>query len=45
MVKVGYLPSAFSFKLERIICIGSIGKHIVANTTQVNSQLMIMALL
>ena len=36
--------SGFSFKPERIICIGSIGIH-VANTNQVNSQLTAIALL
>ena len=45
IVKIWCLPLAFLFKLARILCIGSIGKHTVANTTQVNSQLTIIALL
>ena len=38
-------PSGFSFKLERIIWVGSVGIHVVANAHQVSSQLTAAAVL
>ena len=38
------LPFGFSFKMDRITCMGSTGTHVVTNTNQVNSQLTTLAL-